>query len=45
VELLITISVLVVGLAAFGLLAFRFGYDSREGFDQSSGQSFSPRFA
>lgn len=44
-ELFITISILVVGLAAFGFLAARFGYDSRDGFDENASQSFTARYA
>jgi hypothetical protein len=38
VELFIVISALVVVLAIFGLLAVRFGYDSRETFDHNTNQ-------
>ena len=37
-ELFIVISALVVVLAIFGLLAVRFGYDSRETFDHNTNQ-------
>ena len=42
-ELIVLVSVIFVGLAAFGLLAERFGFDSREGIDQDPSRAFTVR--
>ena len=43
-ELIALIAVFVTGLASFGLLADRFGADSRESFDQDPTRTFTVRF-
>lgn len=43
-ELILVVSAIFSGLAGFGLLAARFGFDSRETIDQDPSRTFTPRF-
>ena len=43
-ELIIAVSAIFSTLAGFGVLAARFGFDSRETIDQDPSRTFTPRF-
>jgi len=43
-ELIVVVSAIFSGLAGFGVLAARYGFDSRETIDRDPGRTFTPRF-
>jgi hypothetical protein len=43
-ELIIVVSAIVSALGGLGLLAARFGFDSRDTIDQDPGRTTTPRF-